>query len=31
MVTKEELAIRNNVSNRTSDLLRKVFAKQDNR
>ncbi len=31
MVTKEELAIRNNVSNRDTDLLRKVFAKQDNR
>ncbi len=30
MVTKEELAIRTNVSNRTSDLLKKVFAKQDN-
>lgn len=31
MVTKEELAIRTNVSSRTSDLLKKVFAKQDNR
>lgn len=31
MVTKEELKIRNNVSARTSDLLKKVFAKQDNR
>lgn len=29
MVEKEELNIRNNVSARTSDLLRKVFAKQD--
>ncbi len=31
MVTKEELQIRNNVSARSSDLLKKVFAKQDNR
>ena len=31
MVTKEELQIRNNVASRTSDLLKKVFAKQDNR
>lgn len=31
MVTKEEVKIRNNVSARTSDLLKKVFAKQDNR
>jgi len=31
MVTKEELQIRNNVGSRTSDLLKKVFAKQDNR
>lgn len=30
MVEKEELNIRNNVSARTSDLLKKVFAKQDN-
>lgn len=30
MVAKEELNIRNNVSARTSDLLRKVFAEQDN-
>ncbi len=29
MVEKEELNIRNNVSARTSDLLRKVFAQQD--
>ncbi len=29
MVEKEELNIRNNISARTSDLLRKVFAKQD--
>jgi len=29
MVEKEELNIRKNVSARTSDLLRKVFAKQD--
>lgn len=29
MVEKEELAIRSNVSNRTSELLKKVFAKQD--
>ncbi len=29
MVEKEELNIRNNVSARTTDLLRKVFAKQD--
>ena len=29
MVAKEELNIRNNISARTSDLLRKVFAKQD--
>lgn len=29
MVAKEELNIRNNVSARTSDLLRKVFAQQD--
>lgn len=31
MVTKEEVKIRNNVNARTSDLLKKVFAKQDNR
>ena len=30
MVAKEELNIRNNVSARSSDLLRKVFAEQDN-
>ena len=30
MVEKEELNIRNNVSARTTDLLKKVFAKQDN-
>ena len=30
MVEKEELNIRKNVSARTSDLMRKVFAKQDN-
>ena len=29
MVAKEELNIRNNVSARTSDLLKQVFAKQD--
>jgi hypothetical protein len=29
MVAKEEQNIRSNVSARTSDLLRKVFAKQD--
>ncbi len=29
MVAKEEVNIRKNVSARTSDLLRKVFAKQD--
>ena len=29
MVAKEELNIRNNVSARTTDLLKKVFAKQD--
>jgi predicted choloylglycine hydrolase len=29
MVAKEELNIRNNVSARSSDLLRKVFAQQD--
>ena len=28
--TKEELNIRNNISARTTDLLRKVFAAQDN-
>ena len=31
MVAKEELNIRKNVSARTSDLLKKVFAKQDNK
>lgn len=31
MVAKKELDIRNNVSARTTDLLRRVFAKQDNR
>ena len=31
MVEKEEVNIRKNVSARTSDLLKKVFAKQDNR
>ncbi len=31
MVAKEELNIRKNVSARTSDLLRRVFARQDNR
>ncbi len=31
MVEKEELNIRKNVSSRTSDLLKKVFAKQDNK
>ena len=31
MVEKEELNIRQNVSARTTDLLRKVFAKQDNK
>ncbi|MFK7932783.1 MAG: DUF4197 domain-containing protein [Saprospiraceae bacterium] len=30
MVAKEELNIRNNVAARTTDLLKKVFAKQDN-
>lgn len=30
MVEKEELNIRNNVTARTTDLLKKVFAKQDN-
>ncbi|HFA49871.1 MAG TPA: DUF4197 domain-containing protein [Bacteroidetes bacterium] len=30
MVEKEELNIRSNVSARTTDLLKKVFAKQDN-
>jgi len=30
MVEKEELAIRTNLSSRTTDLLKKVFAKQDN-
>ena len=30
MVEKKELSIRNNVSERSSDLLKKVFAKQDN-
>jgi len=29
MVEKEELNIRTNISARTSDLLRRVFAKQD--
>lgn len=29
MVEKKEIDIRNNVSSRTTDLLRKVFAKQD--
>ena len=29
-VAKEELNIRNNISARTTDLLRKVFAAQDN-
>ena len=31
MVQKEEKVIRTNVSSRTTDLLRKVFAKQDNK
>ncbi len=31
MVAKEELNIRKNVSARTSDLLRRVFARQDNK
>lgn len=31
MVEKEEINIRKNVSARTSDLLKKVFAKQDNK
>lgn len=31
MVAKEEINIRNNVSARTTDLLKRVFAKQDNR
>lgn len=31
MVAKKELDIRNNVSARTTELLQKVFAKQDNR
>ncbi len=31
MVEKKERGIRKNVSERTSDLLRKVFAKQDNK
>jgi len=31
MVEKEEVNIRKNVSARTSDLLKKVFAKQDNK
>lgn len=31
MVEKEEVNIRQNVAARTSDLLKKVFAKQDNR
>ncbi len=31
MVEKEELNIRKNVSSRTTDLLKRVFAKQDNR
>jgi len=31
MVEKKEKGIRHNVSERTSDLLKKVFAKQDNR
>jgi hypothetical protein len=30
MVEKEELNIRKNVGARTSDLMRRVFAKQDN-
>ncbi|MEM9918840.1 MAG: DUF4197 domain-containing protein [Bacteroidota bacterium] len=30
MVEKEEIAIRSDVSKRTTDLLKKVFAKQDN-
>lgn len=30
MVAKEELNIRTNLSSRTTDLLKKVFAKQDN-
>ncbi|MEX0812644.1 MAG: DUF4197 domain-containing protein [Chitinophagales bacterium] len=30
LVSEEEKEIRNNVSNRVTDLLRKVFAKQDN-
>jgi hypothetical protein len=28
-IEKEEIAIRENVNNRTTDLLRRVFAKQD--
>ena len=31
MVEKKEKGIRNNISERTSDLLKKVFAKQDNK
>ncbi|MFK8102297.1 MAG: DUF4197 domain-containing protein [Saprospiraceae bacterium] len=31
MVEKKEVSIRNNVSERTSSLLKKVFAKQDNK
>ncbi|MEZ4994262.1 MAG: DUF4197 domain-containing protein [Saprospiraceae bacterium] len=31
MVEKKELEIRNNVNARTTDLLKKVFAKQDNK
>ncbi|MDQ7918608.1 DUF4197 domain-containing protein [Mesonia sp. MT50] len=31
MIAKEEVEIRNNYSSRTTDLLRKVFALQDNR
>jgi hypothetical protein len=31
MVKKEELNIRENVSARSTDLLKKVFAKQDNK
>ncbi len=31
MVAKKELAIRNDISQRTTDLLKKVFAKQDNK
>jgi len=30
LVAKKELGIRNDISQRTTDLLRKVFAKQDN-